>query len=124
MEEISTEAAPPSIGPFSQAVMDESTIYVSGQGPIDPDSGDVIDGDIEAMTARTLENIEAILAAADRSLDDVLRATVYVRDMDDYEAINSVYADYMRSPFPARTAVEVSDLPAPIDVEIDVIASR
>ncbi|MFC4451315.1 Rid family detoxifying hydrolase [Halorussus aquaticus] len=123
MEEISTDAAPPSIGPFSQGVRDGDRIYVSGQGPVDPESGDIVGDTIEEQTERTLENVDAVLAAADRSLDDVVKATVFVQDMDDYDAINEVYAEYMSPPYPARSAVQVEDLPIDIGVEIEVVAS-
>ena len=123
MQEISTDDAPPSIGPFSQGIRDDDSIHVSGQGPIDPDSGDIIDGDIADETARTLENIEAVLEAAGASLDDVVKTTVYVRDMDNYDRINEVYAEQFSPPYPARSAVEVSDLPVDIGVEIAVEAS-
>ena len=123
MEEISTDAAPPSIGPFSQGVRDGNRIYVSGQGPVDPDSGDIVGDTIEEQTARTLENISAVLEAAGRSLDDVVKATVFVQDMANYDAINEVYAEYVSDPYPARSAVEVADLPIDIGVEIEVIAS-
>jgi reactive intermediate/imine deaminase len=123
METISTEATPPSIGPFSQAIRDGNRIYVSGQGPIDPATGDIVGETIEAQTAQTLENIATILEAADRSLANVVKATVFVREMDDYDAVNDVYADYMSPPYPARSAVEVAELPIDIDVEIEVVAT-
>jgi len=123
MEEITTEDAPPSIGPFSQGVRDGDRIYVSGQGPIDPESGEIVDGDVREQTARTLDNVEAVLAAAGRSLDDVVKATVFVMDMDDYDAVNDVYGEYVSDPYPARSAVQVADLPVDIDVEIEVVAS-
>lgn len=123
MEEINTHTAPPSIGPFSQAIRDDGRIYVSGQGPVDPESGEIVGDTIEEQTRRTLENVTAILEAADRSLEDVVKATVFVRDMDDYDAVNDVYADYMTPPYPARSAIEVADLPIDIDVEIEVVAT-
>jgi reactive intermediate/imine deaminase len=123
METISTEATPSSIGPFSQAIRDGNRIYVSGQGPIDPATGDIVGETIEAQTAQTLENIATILEAADRSLANVVKATVFVREMDDYDAVNDVYADYMSPPYPARSAVEVAELPIDIDVEIEVVAT-
>lgn len=123
MEEISTNNAPESIGPFSQAIRDEGTIYVSGQGPVDSESGEIVSEDIREQTAQTLENIGAVLEAADASLDDVVKATVFVTDMDNYDAINEVYDEYMSPPFPARSAVQVADLPIDIGVEIEVIAS-
>ena len=123
MQEISTDDAPPSIGPFSQGIRDDNSIRVSRQGPIDPDSGEIIDGDIADETARTLENVEAVLGATGASLDDVVKTTVYVRDMDNYDRINEVYAEHFSPPYPARSAVEVSDLPVDIGVEIAVEAS-
>lgn len=123
MEEITTADAPASIGPYSQGIRDGETIYVSGQGPIDPDTGEIVSGDIQAQTARTLENVGAVLQAAGSSLDGVVKATVFVTDMDTYDAVNEVYDEYMSAPFPARSAVEVADLPVDIGVEIEVIAS-
>lgn len=123
MRELSTDDAPPSIGPFSQGIEDGDRIYVSGQGPIDPETEEIIDGDAAAQTERTLENIDAVLRAADCSLDDVVKATVFLRDMDDYDDVNDVYGEYMSAPYPARSAVQVGRLPVPIDVEIEVVAA-
>lgn len=123
MREVSTPDAPESIGPFSQAIIDGGRIYVSGQGPIDPNTGDIVGNDIETQTERTLKNIASILGAADASLNDVVKSTVFVRDMDDYDQVNDVYEDYMSPPFPARSAIEVSDLPVDIKVEIELIAT-
>jgi len=122
MRELSTDDAPESIGPFSQGIRDGDTVHVSGQGPIDPDTGDVIDGDIAAETDRTLRNVAAVLEAGGGSLDDVVKTTVYVRDMAHYDAINEAYAEHFSAPFPARSAVEVADLPVDIGVEIEVQA--
>ena len=124
MKEIYTGDAPAAIGPYSQGIVDGDRIFVSGQGPIDPDSGDIVGEDIREETERTLENVAAVLAAADSSLDDVVKSTVFVTDMSNYDAVNDVYAEYMSDPFPARSAVEVADLPVDIGVEIEVIASR
>ena len=123
MEELITDDATPSIGPFSQGIRDGDTIHVSGQGPIDPDSGEIIDGDIRDETDRTLRNVVAVLDAAGASLDDVRKTTVYVCDMDDYDKINDVYAEHFSLPYPARSVVEVSDLPVNIGVEIEVVAT-
>lgn len=123
MEEISANNAPESIGPFSQAIRDGDRIYVSGQGPIDSDTGDVVSENIREQTKQTLENIDVILQSAGRSLEDVVKVTVYVTDMATYDEINEVYAEYMSAPHPARSAVEVSDLPVNIGVEIEVIAT-
>lgn len=123
MREIHTENAPGSIGPFSQAIEDGDRIYVSGQGPIDPASGEIVEGDVAPQTARTLENVDAILQAAGCSLDDVVKTTVFVRDMDDYDAVNKVYGEYLSEPYPARSAVEIVRLPVDIDVEIEAVAT-
>lgn len=122
MEEISTDDAPASIGPYSQGIVAGDRVYVSGQGPVDPDSGEVEVDDVGEQTARTLENVGAILEAAGASLDDVVKTTVYVDDMDDYDAINEAYAEYVSEPYPARAAVEVVDHPIDIGVEIDAVA--
>ena len=123
MQEIQTDDAPGSIGPYSQGIRDGDTIYVSGQGPVDPETGDIVGDDAGEQTARTMENIGAVLEAAGSSLDNVVKATVFVRDMDNYAAVNEVYAEYLSEPFPARSAVEVSNLPIDIMVEIEVIAT-
>ncbi|MUV56964.1 Rid family detoxifying hydrolase [Halogeometricum sp. CBA1124] len=123
MEEIQTDAAPASIGPFSQGIRDGDRIFVSGQGPVDPDSGDVVSEDIREQTARTLENVAAVLEAGGSSLDGVVKTTVFVTDMSDYDAVNEVYEEYVSKPYPARSAVEVADLPIDIGVEIEVVAS-
>lgn len=121
MREITTDDAPPSIGPFSQAIQDSDRIYVSGQGPIDPRDGEIVGESVEAQTRRTLDNVRAIVEAAGSSLDDVLKATVFLTDMDHYDAVNEVYAEYMTEPYPARSAVQVVELPVDIFVEIEVI---
>jgi len=124
MDEISTDDAPAAIGPYSQGIVDGDTVYVSGQGPADPDSGDLVDGAAAAQAEQTLRNVEAVLSAAGASLDDVVKATVFLNDIDDYADVNEVYAEHMSDPFPARSAVEVGDLPVEgMRVEIEVIAS-
>ncbi|WP_396613826.1 RidA family protein (plasmid) [Haloferax sp. S1W] len=122
MRELTTANAPDSIGPFSQGVVSGDRIYVSGQGPVDPETGDVIAGTPGEQTERTLKNIEAILEAGDASLADVVKATVFLKDMRYYDEVNEVYGEYMSSPYPARSAVEVVKLPVDIDVEIEVVA--
>ncbi|CDK39085.1 RidA family protein [Halorubrum sp. AJ67] len=123
MEEISTDDAPDAIGPYSQGVIDDGQVYVSGQGPVDPQTGKVVSDDVTEQTERTLKNVDAILEAAGSSLENVVHANVYVTDMDDYETVNEVYAQYMSEPYPARAAMEVSRLPIEIAVEIEVVAS-
>lgn len=123
MEEVETNQAPSAIGPYSQGIKEGNRVYVSGQGPVDPETGEIVSDDVGEQTAQTIENLRAILEAAGSSLDNVLKANVYVTDMDDYEAVNDVYAEYMSEPYPARAAVEVSRLPINIGVEIEVVAS-
>ena len=122
MDEITTTDAPDSIGPYSQGIVAGDRIYVSGQGPVDPKTGDVVPGTPAEQTERTLENVRAILEEGGGSLDDVIKATVFVKDMRYYDEVNEVYGEYMSAPYPARSAVEVVKLPVDIDVEIEVIA--
>ncbi|HVH57004.1 MAG TPA: RidA family protein [Vicinamibacterales bacterium] len=120
---ISTEAAPKAIGPYSQAVRSGSLVFVSGQIPLDPVTGTMVDGDIAAQTHRVFANLRAILEAAGTSLDHVVRATVYLADMNDFAVVNEVYGTYFSSPAPARATVQAARLPKDARVEIDVIAS-
>ncbi|GAB6157966.1 RidA family protein [Desulfotomaculum varum] len=120
---ISTEHAPAAIGPYSQAIAAGPFIFTSGQIPIDPVNGTIVTGDIQAQTRRSLENIKAILAAAGAGMDQVVKTTVFVKDMNDFEKINEVYAEYFPSPAPARSLVQVARLPRDVGVEIEVIAA-
>lgn len=120
---ISTEAAPKAIGPYSQAVRAGSLVFVSGQIPLDPSTGLLVEGDIVAQTHQVFANLKAILAAAGTSLDHVVRATVFLADMNDFGAVNEVYGSYFSSPAPARATVQAARLPKDARVEIDVIAS-
>jgi 2-iminobutanoate/2-iminopropanoate deaminase len=123
MREIQTDDAPESIGPFSQGIVQGDTIYVSGQGPVDPDTGEIVGETPGEQTRRTLENIDAILGAADASLNDVVKTTVFLHDMRYYDDVNEVYGELLSEPYPARSAVEVVKLPVDIDVEIEVVAA-
>lgn len=123
MREIQTDDAPASIGPYSQGIVHGDTIYVSGQGPIDPDTGNVVGSSPGEQTRRTLENVQAILEAADASLADVVKTTVFVKDMRYYDEVNEAYGTVLSDPYPARSAVEVVKLPVDIDVEIEAIAA-
>lgn len=122
MEAITTDASSSAL-PFSDAIRHGDTIYVSGQGPLDRDTGEVVGDDVRTQTRLMLANIGAILEAGGSSLDRIVKATVYLRDMRHYEAVNEAYAEVLSAPYPARTAVEVDDLPVDIMVEIDVIAA-
>lgn len=123
MQEIVTDDAPESIGPYSQGIISGNKIYVSGQGPVNPGTGKIVGDDIAEQAECTLENVSAILDAAGASLSDVVKSTVFVRDMKNYDTVNEVYGEYMSDPYPDGSAVEVDDLPINIGVEIEVIAS-
>jgi 2-iminobutanoate/2-iminopropanoate deaminase len=120
---ISTLSAPKAIGPYSQAIRAGSLLFVSGQVPIDPETGYLVDGDIAAQTHRVFQNISHILRAAGASFDHVVRTTVFLADMNDFAVVNEVYATYFSAPEPARATVQVSRLPKDSRIEIDVIAS-
>ncbi len=119
---VATPSAPQAIGPYSQAIRAGAFLFVSGQVPIDPATGQIVDGDIAAQTHRVFQNISAILKAGGASLDHVARTTVFLADMNDFAAMNEVYAGYFTSPAPARATVQVSRLPKDARIEIDVIA--
>jgi 2-iminobutanoate/2-iminopropanoate deaminase len=119
---VSTPSAPQAIGPYSQGVRAGSLLFVSGQVPIDPATGNIVEGDIAAQTHRVLRNIGEILRAGGASFDHVVRTTVFLADMNDFAAMNAVYATYFEAPAPARATVQVSRLPKDARVEIDVIA--
>ena len=121
---ISTENAPKAIGPYSQAIVSGDLIFTSGQLPMDPVTGKLVEGGIKAATARVIRNVEAILHEAGSSLDKVLKVTVYLKDMDDFAAMNEVYAEFFGDNPPARTTIQVAKLPLDVAVEIDVIAGR
>jgi 2-iminobutanoate/2-iminopropanoate deaminase len=120
---ISSPDAPKAIGPYSQAVRAGQLLFVSGQVPLDPATGRIVDGDIAAQTRRVFANLGAVLAAGGRSFADVVRTTVFLADMNDFAAVNAVYGEYFAEPYPARATVQVARLPKDARVEIDVIAS-
>ena len=119
---IHTDNAPAAIGPYSQAVRAGNTLYISGQIPIDPATGKVVEGNIREQTEQVMKNIGAVLRAAGGDYDKVVKSTCLMADMNDFAAMNEVYARHMGDARPARAAVEVSRLPRGVDVEIDAIA--
>jgi len=121
-EIISTDGAPKAIGPYSQAVRSNGFVFVSGQVAIDPATQQVIQGDVAAQTDRVLKNLSAILNASGSGLEKVVRATVFLKNMNDFIAMNEVYGRHFTSDPPARSTVEVARLPKDVLVEIDVIA--
>ncbi|SCN21843.1 Enamine/imine deaminase [Clostridium sp. N3C] len=120
-EVISTKGAPGAIGPYSQAIKVGNFVYTSGQIPLDPVSGELIT-DIKKATERSLENVKAILEEAGSSMDKVVKTVVFLKDMNDFAAMNEVYATYFKENPPARSCVEVSRLPKDAVIEIEVVA--
>jgi 2-iminobutanoate/2-iminopropanoate deaminase len=118
---VSTQAAPAAIGPYSQAIRAGDFLFVSGQIPVDPATGGLVDGDVRAQSRRVLENVGAIIAAAGASFDRVVKTTVYLVDMNDFAAMNEEYAKFFGTPAPARATVQVGRLPKDVRVEIDAI---
>ena len=120
---ISTEDAPKAIGPYSQAVIHSGLVFLSGQIPLDPATGQLVPADIAVQTERVFENIKAILTAAGSSLGSVLKTTVFLKDMGDFAKMNEVYSRYFTENQPARTTVQAARLPRDVMVEIDAIAA-
>ena len=121
-EEIKTERAPKAIGPYSQGVKIGRHLFLSGQIPIEPTSGEVLSGSVEAQTRQVLKNLQAVLEEAGATLNDVVKTTVYLRDLSAFAEMNSVYGEFFSAPYPARATVGVSALPKGSGVEIDAIA--
>jgi 2-iminobutanoate/2-iminopropanoate deaminase len=121
---IVTEKAPKPLGPYSQAVIEGNLIFVAGQGCTNPATGKLELGDVRSETKRAFENIRAILQAAGSSLDDVVNCNVYLRDINDFAAMNQVYETFFSAPFPARTTIQAGALPGGIAVEIQCIAKK
>ena len=122
MKVISTKKAPAAIGPYSQAIQVGSLIYTSGQIPIDPATGNFVEGGIKEQTRQSLTNIQAILEEAGLTMANVVKTTVFMADMNDFADMNSVYAEFFTEPYPARSAVAVKTLPKGALVEIEVVA--
>ncbi|MDQ6645777.1 MAG: RidA family protein [Pseudomonadota bacterium] len=118
---IATEQAPAAIGPYSQAVRIENTVYFSGQIPLDPASGSLVEGDITMQTRRVFDNLDAVAKAAGGTLSDIVRIGIYMTDLANFNAVNAVMADYFEQPYPARSTIGVSALPKAAQVEIDAI---
>lgn len=120
---ITTPNAPAPIGPYNQAVLSENTLYISGQTPIDPSTGNLVSGSIEEETLQVMKNIEAILTAAGATFESVVKASIFVKDMHQFKAINGVYGSFFNAATaPARETIEVANLPMFVNVEISMIA--
>lgn len=121
--EIRSENAPKAVGPYSQAIRAGGFIFASGQIPLDPSSGAVVAGDVTVQARQALTNLTAVLGAAGASLADVVKTTVFIRDMNDFSRVNEIYAQFFQTPYPARSCVEVSRLPKDVLVEIEAVAA-
>ena len=119
---VTTNTAPQAVGPYSQAVAANGFLFVSGQIPLDPATGQLVAGEIEAQAERVLENLAALVAAGGSSMDRVVRTTVFLKDMGEFARMNAVYARFFPSQPPARSTVEVARLPRDVKVEMDLIA--
>jgi len=120
--EIKAEKAPKAIGPYSQGVVANGFVFVSGQIPFDPGTAELVTGPIEDQARQVLANVSAVLEAAGSSMDKVVKATVFLRDMNDFARMNAVYGEFFKAPYPARAAVQVVRLPRDVGIEIEVIA--
>lgn len=119
-----TEKAPKPVGPYSQAIAIGDFIFTAGQIPIDPKTNQIVQGDIKEQTKQVLENLKAILEASGATFDDVVKVNVYMKDLNEFSAMNEVYSEYFKNSPPARTTIEVSRLPKDVKIEIDLIAVR
>jgi len=118
---IQTDKAPAAIGPYSQAVRAGDTVYLSGQIPLDPSTGLLVEGDITAQARRSFENLKAVCEAASGSLGDIVRLGLYLTDLDNFAAVNAVMSEFFKAPYPARSTVEVSGLPRGARFEVDAV---
>ena len=121
---INTSKAPAALGPYSQAIEVNGTLYISGQIPFVPETMTLVSDDVKAQTRQSLENLKAILDEAEYSFKDVVKATCFIKNMDDFGAINEVYAEYLGDVKPARACVEVARLPKDVKIEIELIAVK
>jgi 2-iminobutanoate/2-iminopropanoate deaminase len=119
---IQTERAPKAIGPYSQAIQAGNFLFLSGQIPLDPETGELVKGDIGQQTKQVLENIKGILESQELGMEDVVKVTIFLRDIGNFNRVNEVYATYFPPPAPARSTVEVAKLPRNAEIEIEVIA--
>jgi len=121
-QEIKTEKAPKAIGPYSQAIAANGFVFVSGQIPINPATGDLVTGTIEEQTSQILKNLSAVLEAAGSSLEKVVKTTVLLQDMNDFSKMNQVYGEFFKPPYPSRATFQVARLPKDVKIEIEAIA--
>lgn len=118
---VNTDKAPAAIGPYSQAVSAGGMLYVSGQIPLDPASGEIVEGGVAGQTKQVLENLKAVVEAGGGDMSKVVKVTIYITDMGQFSVVNEIYGSYFSEPFPARACVQVSALPKGVEVEMDAI---
>lgn len=121
---IETESAPAPVGPYSQALEVDGTLFCSGQIPIVPETGDILTGDIQEQTKQVMKNAEEVLKAADYSWKDVIKSTIFLTDLGDFQKVNEIYATYFEEPFPARSCIQVAALPKGVNVEVELLARK
>ncbi|MGD9345661.1 MAG: RidA family protein [Candidatus Aminicenantes bacterium] len=121
-QEINTENAPKAIGPYSQGIIANGFVFASGQIPLDPSTGELNTGPVKDQARLVLQNLKAVIEASGSSMDKVVKCTVFLQNMDDYGAVNSIYGEYFNAPYPARAAIQVARLPKDVKVEIEAIA--
>ena len=121
-EVVATEKAPAAVGPYSQAIKTNGFVYTAGQIPLDPATGQTVEGDIQAQTLRALQNLQAVLEAAGTGLEQVVKTTVFLQSMDDFGAMNEIYSRFFDQAPPARSAVEIARLPLGVHMEIEAVA--
>lgn len=121
---VKTDKAPQAIGPYSQAIEVNGMVYTSGVVPIDPETGNVVEGDIKVQATRVFDSMKALLEAAGSDCENVVKTTVFIKDMNDFAALNEIYATYFTGTFPARSCVEVARLPKDVLIEMEAIALK
>jgi len=123
-KEIKTNNAPLPVGPYSQAIMTENLIFLSGQIGINPKTGKLVEGGVEEQTKQIFSNIKAVLEEVKLNLSNIVKVSVFLKDMSDFKRVNEIYAKYFDKPYPARSAIAVKELPLNVDIEIEVIAIK
>lgn len=119
---VSTEKAPAAIGPYSQAVVAGNIVFTSGQIPIDPSSGEIVAGGIEAQARQVMNNIIEVLKAAGSDINSVVKTVLFIKDMNDFHVINRVYSEYFKEPYPARSCIQAARLPRDVGIEMEAVA--
>ena len=123
MEQISTKNAPQAIGPYSQAIKVNGMLFCSGQIPLNPETGKLVDGDISAQAKQVMSNLQAVLKEAGGDLSNIVKTTILLKDLEDFKVVNEIYGSYFKEPFPARATFEVARLPMDSNIEIEAIAA-